>query len=127
MLAAFLFVRKRFELTGHVDGEARPWLARRQWVSSEVNSDILLLLLGSWILVLVSISLNTGFYILARDLVANGDYKPLMILVPFIFAGLGMLIPAVNLVQNLRRFGRVSLTLNPHPGSIGGQVGGLST
>ena len=55
---------------------------------------------------------------------AQGNYSPLMILTPFALAGLGMLIRAIIVTREWLRFGRVTLNLDPYPGSIGGHVGG---
>jgi hypothetical protein len=110
--------------TNHPESETKPWLGNRAWSCPVVSSEILSQIFSAWLFALISISVTIGFLMLARHLIAEGDYKPIMLMTPFALVGLGMLVPAINQVRQLLRYGRAPLAMDPYPGSIGGHVGG---
>ncbi len=124
LIAIYLLIRSLTTYTGHPESDNKPWLAVRKWASPKISSEVSFSFLGTWLLSIVSLLLTVGLYFLARDVIAGGDYSPLMYMAPFALAGLGMLIYAINITREWLRFGQMVLTLDPYPGSIGGHIGG---
>jgi len=124
LIATYLLFQMLTALTGHPESDAKPWLANKVWASPVIRSDILYQIFVAWVLALAAISTTIGFFLLARHSIEQGNLAPLLFLTPFALAGLGMLFPAINLGRQWVRFGQISLTMDPYPGSIGGQVGG---
>jgi hypothetical protein len=124
LIATYLLFRKLTALTGHPESDAKPWLAKKVWTGPVIHSDILFQIFVAWVLALAAISTTIGFFLLARHSIEQGNFAPLLVLTPFALAGLGMLFPAINLGRQWVRFGQIVLTMDPYPGSIGGQVGG---
>jgi hypothetical protein len=67
------------------------------------------------------ISTPVGF-IVPADIIKGNYLAAIGLLFPLI--GIGLLVWAVRLTRDWRRFGPIFLSLDPFPGAIGGQVGG---
>lgn len=102
----------------------KPWLANVAWQIPAIKSDsrsrmwFLWVFAGIWNL----IAMPLPFLVFG---VGPGESKiisPIVFLVPL--AGIGMIVFAIRRTLEWKRFGRALLTLDPFPGSIGGQVGG---
>lgn len=116
-------LRAKGNTIAHPKGADKPWLTRKEWASPVISSDAKA---GMW-----AICIFAGFWnliafpigILAFGDVLDGNPKALVALI-FPVVGIGLLSWAVKLVRAYRRFGRAPLTMDPYPGSTGGQVGG---
>lgn len=101
----------------------QPWLARRAWASpsvaagSQVPMQIAWAATLCWLLVWATMSA----YLLDEILAGN---TPGIVVLLADAAGLGMLAWATTMSLGQQRFGRVLLQMDPHPGAIGGDVGG---
>lgn len=111
------------DATNHPESSSKPWLARREWANREVtcNTNSSLWFVWGFTLLWNLISLPAAFAI--PEVLAEGSLFILLVLF-FPLAGIYMLVWAIKSTLGWRRFGQVRLTLDPYPGSIGGQVGG---
>ncbi len=109
--------------TDHPDSSSKPWLAQQEWASPLVSCNAK----GShwfiWGIALIwnLISLPATLAVPAQW--AEGN-KLILIALMFPLAGLYLLYWAIKSTLSWRRFGQLQLTLDPYPGSLGGQVGG---
>ena len=107
----------------NVDTTNQPWLTHRNWTSAVIHSDAKSGLWFSWGFALFwnAIAIPAGVF--ATPEVLSGNYAAALVYM-FPLVGLGLLSWALTATLRWQRFGRTPLTLDPYPGSIGGQVGG---
>lgn len=101
----------------------RPLLKRKEWSSASVPCMGKMHLIVFWIVATFCTALAMpAVVIIVSALFGNGSFS----LTEFVFiaVGAGALYKAIAVTLNWRRFGRVTLQMNPYPGAIGGQVGG---
>lgn len=100
-----------------------PSLIKKEWASPVILSGAKTVLYVMWGITLFwnLLSLPAAFQIPAE--VSKGEYGILVILI-FNVIGIGLLVMAIRKTLEWRRFGRTPLTMDPHPGAIGGHVGG---
>ncbi|HQQ62236.1 MAG TPA: DUF3592 domain-containing protein [Pseudomonadales bacterium] len=109
--------------TGITD-EEQPWLASKAWSSPELHATGKGSAVAMWCFALLWCAISgPANLVIAREM-AKGNYAVLVILL-FDAVGIGLLISAIRQTLVWKKFGDVVLTLDPHPGSIGGQVGGV--
>lgn len=116
-------LRAKINTTSHPESSSKPWLAQREWANREVTCDTNSSLWFIWGFTLLwnLISLPAAFAV--PEVLAEGS--PIILVVLFFpLAGIYMLFWATKSTLGWRRFGQLRLTLDPYPGSIGGQVGG---
>ena len=103
---------------------SEPWLANDAWGSNSIRSGSRVSMWFAWGFAVFwnAISSITPF-IAYHEVVTNDNYVALVALL-FPLVGIGLLIWAIRRTLEWRRFGPAPLTLDPFPGSIGGQVGG---
>lgn len=109
--------------TSETPGE--PWLTDERWRTGVVRSTAG----GEMRLFVVMAVIWNAFTIPMTWLVAvpefrQGNHAAALIGV-FVLAGLWLAYSAVTRVCQWRRFGRLSLILDPFPGALGGEVGGI--
>lgn len=103
--------------------DPQPWLTKKDWASPVIRSGAKK---SVWMMWGFAIFWN-AFSILAAtkipEVLQKGEYGILVILL-FNLVGLGLLVFAIVKTLEWRRFGTTPLTMDPHPGAIGGHVGG---
>lgn len=102
----------------------KPWLAEPDWHDNVIFSDARAGAWGMWFFAILwnlisAPSVVMGFPEVWRD---EGYIALLIFLFPLV--GLWLLYLAIKQTLEWKRFGRTPLTLDPFPGSIGGDVGG---
>lgn len=119
-------LRRRSAAPASAELAGDPWLARPEWAEPEIDSGAKPTLVIAWILAVVwnLIAVPTGVMSI-RSLLGGGEFS-LVSLVPLLFplVGTGLLVWALRETIAWRRFGRTTFVMDPHPGAIGGQVGG---
>lgn len=114
--------RRREQVEPVEDGQ-RPWLARRAWAQPVVRSGGRAGAVVAWVFALFWCGISGAATLAAWDDIAGGDRGALFILL-FDGIGVALLVWAVHATLSARRFGELTLMLDPHPGAIGGDVGG---
>lgn len=102
---------------------AQPWLAHREWVGNRIGSNQKITMRFAWIVTIIWNLISFPILFVIPREVAAGNY-PALIALLFPIAGVGFLYWAINVTRDWRRFGEVSLQLDPFPGALGGDVGG---
>lgn len=102
---------------------ATPWRAREEWASAQIASDTRSSARGFWFFALLWCAITAPANFAIPEELAKGNW-PILLILLFDIVGAGLLVHAVRLTLSSRKFGSVVLTLDPHPGSIGGDVGG---
>lgn len=115
--------RSASDETGIVD-EQEPWLASKAWSSPELHATGKGGAIAMWCFALLWCAVTAPANLVIAKELAKGNYAVLAILL-FDVAGIGLLVSAIRQTLVWKKFGDVVLTLDPHPGSIGGQVGGV--
>lgn len=106
------------------DGREKPWLTRRDWASDNVKCNGKALLWGSsvfallWNLIAIPVGINCL-------LEFNKGNTAALVGLLFPLVGAGLLVWAIKEWRAYKRFGPAPLQMDPYPGSIGGQVGGV--
>lgn len=101
-----------------------PWRSNPDWSSPVRVANTKSGALAAWFFAFIwcAVSAAGNFFIV--DEVAKGNYAILFILL-FDVVGVGLIVWAVRLSWSAHKFGDVVLTMGPHPGAIGGDVGGF--
>lgn len=101
----------------------RPWLRRKEWSSASICCMGKMHLIVFWIVATFCTALALPAVVTTVSaLSGNGSFSLREFV--FIAIGAGALFKAIQVTLTWRRFGRVTLRMNPYPGAIGGQVGG---
>ena len=122
-----LYVMYRFRKLGEVLPDAdpsRPWTQYAEWNSATLLSNAKLGNIGMLCFALFWNLISWPTTILALGSIADGDYLVLLVL---IFPVVGTYLAWIWYKghRSYRRTGPMPLELDPYPGSIGGQVGGI--
>lgn len=106
-----------------------PWLEEKNWHNGQIYSSARNRLYFSWIFSLFwNVIAFPIAYLAIRDNYPelNFDhFDPVLLVLLFPVVGIGLLFWAVQNYRQWSAFGRLALTLDPYPGSIGGEVGGF--
>lgn len=122
LILSVLFARDG--ATGVVD-PAAPWESRREWNSPGIRSSATAGVVAAWFFALVWCAISGVASSFALDeFLARGNKAALVVLL-FDAVGAWLLVWAVRQTLAARRFGDLVLQLDPHPGSIGGDVAGM--
>ena len=107
-----------------VEFQDAPWLANDDWVGNRIASSSKATMYFTWIFAGIwnLISAPLPFLVYKEFTEKNNAAALFGILFPVI--GIGLLVWAIRRTMEWRRFGAAPVTLDPYPGSIGGQVGG---
>lgn len=104
---------------------SEPWRERTEWASPEIRTSAGRGALVLWAVALFWCGISGVATVAAWDeVVHKGNYPALLVLL-FDLVGIGLLWWAIHATIAARRFGELVLRLDPHPGSIGGDVGGM--
>ncbi len=122
MTFGFVSGRRREAVESVADSQ-RPWLARSEWAQPVVRSAARSGVVVAWVFALFWCGISGTATVAAWDDIAGGDRGALFILL-FDGIGVALLAWAVHATLSARRFGELALALDPHPGAIGGDVGG---
>ncbi len=101
----------------------KPWLSNPEWVDGKIASGaqggmwFLWFFAGIWNVISLPL-----LFLFPAAWEEEGAIVLLMLLFPLV--GFGLLWWAIAQTRQWRRFGRTILTMDPYPGSIGGDVGG---
>lgn len=106
-----------------------PWLDEKDWINGQINSNAR----GAFYLALFftlfwnAISFPIAFFAISDTYHGwNIDHlDPVLLVLLFPLAGITMMFWAYKTYKQWSAFGRLSLTLDPYPASIGGEVGGF--
>ena len=100
-----------------------PWLARKNWSSPVIKDSFLLS--GGWLWGVALIwNLISAPALLALQSELDKGNQAIWLVLLFPAAGLLLIGAAIRKTLDWRRFGAMTVTLDPHPGAIGGEVGG---
>lgn len=107
----------------------QPWLYEKEWqnghIHSSARSKFLFSLLFSLFWNLISFPIA---YFSIHDVYHSWNITyldPVLFVLLFPLVGVALLVWAFKNYQQWSAFGRLSMTLDPYPGSIGGEVGGF--
>lgn len=110
--------------TGVVDAD-QPWRSRKEWASPEIRAGGKGTAIAAWFIALIWCGISGIATVAGYDEFVNKDNPAALLVLLFDAVGLGLLYWAVHATLSARRFGELVLRLDPHPGSIGGDVGGM--
>ncbi|HEY7884375.1 MAG TPA: DUF3592 domain-containing protein, partial [Cellvibrionaceae bacterium] len=105
-------------------GADKPWLTRRDWASPDIKCNGKVLLWGSlgfavfWNLIAIPVGIKC-----VEEFTEGNTAALIGLLFPLV--GAGLVVWAVKEWRAYKRFGPAPLQMDPYPGSIGGQVGGV--
>ena len=102
---------------------SQPWLGHKDWASATIRSDAKSTFYLAWALTLFWNLLSSPLFFAIPDELSKGNYA-ILLAGMFPAVGLGLLLWAIKVTRRWRAIGATPLTLDPYPGSIGGQVGG---
>lgn len=103
--------------------DPQPWLKNKNWASPIIRSAAIKTVWMMWGFAVVWNALSVPAATKLPEELQKGEYGILVILL-FNLVGLGLLVFAIKKSLEWRRFGVTPLTMDPHPGAIGGHVGG---
>lgn len=101
-----------------------PWQAREAWRQPEIQSDSRIAVYGAWFFALIWNAVSAPIPFMLRDEIVRKENYPALIGLLFPIVGVGLVVWAIRRTLEWRRFGNTPVTLDPFPGSIGGNVGG---
>lgn len=106
------------------DPGERPWLEREEWADGRARSGDRREILRIWFAVLVwgALSAPLAWAVLPGQWEEGTVWA--WVVVAFFLLGVWILVQALRMTLIWRRFGRLTLELDPFPGSPGGDVGG---
>lgn len=108
-----------------VSAPAEPWRERADWSSPEVRSNARARVLVAWFFTFIWWAISGVATLFAWDaFVREGNNAALVVLL-FDIVGAGLLWWAVVATLGARRYGNLTVRLDPHPGAIGGDTGGV--
>ena len=109
--------------TDHPESASKPWLGQEEWANPEVVCNGKSGLWGIWAFALFWNLVSLPATLAIPEQWAEGN-KLILIALMFPLAGMYLLYWAIKSTLSWRRFGQLRLSLDPHPGCLGGQVGG---
>jgi hypothetical protein len=99
------------------------WQSRKGWENAQVKSNAGKGVLFFWFFTLVWNAISTPVaFTLPGEL--HGDNYLALIVLLFPLVGLFLLFKAIKLTLEYRHFGKVTYSMDPYPGAIGGHIGG---
>lgn len=122
LMGAGLFMRDGS--TGVVS-ESEPWRGRKEWASPEIRAGGKGTAVFAWLFAILWCAVSGVATVFALDEVLEKQNYPALFVLLFPLVGIGLLVWAVRATLSARKFGELVLRLDPHPGSIGGDVGGM--
>ena len=110
----------------HIDTPAaadQPWLGHKDWASATIRSDAKNTFYMAWVFTLFWNLISSPVLFAIPAELDQGNHAILLAAL-FPAVGVGLLLWAITVTRRWRAIGATPLTLDPYPGSIGGQVGG---
>ncbi|MFZ5723551.1 MAG: DUF3592 domain-containing protein [Pseudomonadota bacterium] len=104
---------------------AMPWRTRPEWSSPEIRSGAGQGALMLWVFALLWCAISGVASMAILDGIRWQENPAVLFVLLFDAIGLALLAWAIHATLAARRFGEPVLRLDPHPGSIGGDVGGM--
>jgi len=106
------------------ESKDKPWLQNPDWKCSVIHSQAKSGMKAIWFFAIIWNLISTPIIAIGFIEVWNDEgYVALMMLL-FPLIGLGLLYAAIKKTLEWRRFGITALSMDPYPGSIGGDVAG---
>ena len=102
---------------------SQPWLGHKDWASATIRSDAKSTFYMAWVLALFWNLISSPVLFAIPEELDKGNHA-ILLAGMFPAVGLGLLVWAIKVTRRWRAIGATLLTLDPYPGSIGGQVGG---
>lgn len=101
-----------------------PWNLNKKWVKNEIRSDAMSTMI--FFLAFTAVWISASFVITGGVLgeMSKGDYSNILFML-FPMISIGLLYFTIKTTKQWLIFGNTLLRLDPFPGSIGGQVGGI--
>ncbi len=111
-------------VSSSVAAQSQPWLSRPEWKNGEIKSNAKVGMYGIWGFAIFwnAISFPAAIKIVP-EILYKQNYNAVAGLI-FPVVGIGLVYWAIRATRQWKRFGYTPLTMDPYPGSIGGQVGG---
>jgi len=103
--------------------DAQPWLKNKNWASPNIRSGAKKSVAVMWGFAIFWNTLTVPAASKIPEELQKGEFGILVVLL-FNLVSLGLLVFAIVKTLEWRRFGVTALTMDPHPGAIGGHVGG---
>jgi hypothetical protein len=101
----------------------KPWLGHKEWASATIRSDAKATFYLAWVVALFWNLISSPLLFAIPGELEKGN-AAILLAALFPAVGLALLIWAVKVTRRWRAIGATPLTLDPYPGSIGGQVAG---
>ncbi len=122
------YLRKTTDDAAGQSGESnnvsnQSWKNKPEWADSHITSEAKSRIKLMWGIALVTNIVSWPLMFAIQDELHKGNHLILLALA-FPLIGIIFLYKAINTSLEYRRFGIVTLSLDPYPGSIGGHVGG---
>jgi Protein of unknown function (DUF3592) len=102
---------------------AKPWLGHKDWASPVLRSDARKRFYVAWLFALFWNLMSAPVLFAIPGEWAKGNHAILLAAL-FPLVGVGLIVWGIRSTQRWLRIGATPLTMDPYPGSIGGQVGG---
>lgn len=115
--------RKHIDPGSIPDAANKPWLTHKDWASPVIYSNAKHTLYIAWGVSAFWMLLTAPAMLAIPSELAKGNIAILAVAL-FPLVGVGLIVWAVKSTRRWQAIGRTPLTLDPYPGSIGGQVGG---
>ena len=125
-VGAGLFYWSMRDHNKHIDTPAaadQPWLGHKDWASATIRSDAKSTFYMAWVFTLFWNLISSPVLFAIPAELDKGNHAILLAAL-FPAVGVGLLLWAIKVTRRWRAIGATPLTLDPYPGSIGGQVGG---
>ena len=108
-----------------VSAEVTPtdWQSRKGWESPQIKSNAVKGVGFFWIFAIIWNAISIPILFILPEELHKENYVVLIALL-FPLIGLFLIFKAIKKTVEYRQFGRVLLTMDPYPGSIGGHIGG---
>ena len=102
----------------------KPWLLNDDWQSETIRSSSKASMYGIWAFAALWNLISAPLPFVLYDEVVNKENHIALVGLLFNAVGIWLLVWAIRVTLEWRRFGPTPVTLDPFPGSIGGHVGG---
>ena len=102
----------------------KPWLRRGEWQGGVIRSSAKGGMVGIWAFAIIWNLISAPAAIIGVPQVWDEKGAIALVILLFPLVGLGLVYWAIKLTMEWKRFGATPLSMDPFPGSIGGDVGG---
>lgn len=106
-------------------GQSGPWLSNKAWQGPRIESNFRAKLWRSWLLAFFVLLPSLLFLVVGLSFWGEHIFTLVVFEGPMLVIGLVLLVLASRASLSRRRFGIGFVTLDPFPGAIGGDLGGI--